>query len=224
MASETKITLLNTEKDVGDVYTFVFDVPPGFSWKSGQHALFHFKSDGSEGSLRRVFTIAASPHEGSIRITTRVGESPSEFKARLLKLRPGEELNMRGPHGSFVLGDGGETIVGVAGGVGITPFRAMLFDVYKGLSPSVIELIYSCRDREYPLAEYITEFEKSDNITVHYTSNRDEIRDSLTALERKYANNAVYYVSGPPPMVKELKERLHGDGMENVKDDPFLGY
>jgi ferredoxin-NADP reductase len=224
MVSELKITLKEKFPDIGDVYRFEFDFDPAFKWESGQHAVFFFGESTSDEAQRRVFSIASSRGEEIIRVSTRIREKPSAFKSRLMELRKGDMINMRGPYGSFVITDETANIVGVAGGIGITPFRAILYDIYNGLSKAKAELVYSCKDNKYPFREDINDFEKSENIAIHYVSSRDEVCDALTALEKKYGNRAEYYVSGPPAMVKELKERLRGDSIENVKDDPFLGY
>lgn len=224
MVSGLKISLINKSKDIGDVYTFVFDSVRPFTWKSGQHAVFSFDESFSEGNRQRVFSIASSPDEKVISIATRIGENPSAFKSKLLELQKGDIINIRGPYGSFVVTDETENIVGVAGGIGITPFRAILYDIYKGLSTAKIELIYSGRDYEYPFREDMSEFEKSENIAIHYTATKEEVSEILDSLVSKYQNRAEYYVSGSPKMVEELGQRLEASGVENIKNDPFLGY
>src|SRR5699024_2319483 len=60
-----------------------------------------------------------------IEMTTRIDDRPSDYKQALLELEPGMEKTTRVPVGSFHTEDG-ERMVFIAGGIGITPFHAML--------------------------------------------------------------------------------------------------
>src|SRR5947209_11551649 len=91
----------------------------------------------------RAFTIASSPSEPLVRITTRVSSQSSSFKSALMGLAPGALIEAHGPYGTFLLHDDPRPAVFIAGGIGITPFRSILGDVFARGNRPDITLLYS---------------------------------------------------------------------------------
>jgi predicted ferric reductase len=61
-------------------------------------------------------------------------------------VRPGTQVAVDGPHGSFVLPEGEAPVIMVAGGVGIAPLLGMLEEAVASKDPRSFRLIYSARD------------------------------------------------------------------------------
>lgn len=138
-----KLTLVKKQEETKDVTSFFWKADPPFEWKPGQYLYYTVKlpENDPRGNVRH-FTISASPTEGEIRLTTKL--SDSLYKKTLFELAEGTEINGSGPRGDFVLDEEkAEPQVFLAGGIGITPFRAFIkYAVDKGFK-TPIHLIYS---------------------------------------------------------------------------------
>src|SRR3989338_6724385 len=128
-SSLTLEKIINETPEVKSYY-FVADAPINF--KAGQflkYFLSHPESD--QRGVSRYFTISSAPQEKTIMMTTKfVPGDGSSFKQALLKIAPGDHIEAEGPSGSFTYQDHLQEVVFVAGGIGITPFRAILMDLY----------------------------------------------------------------------------------------------
>lgn len=111
----------------GNVYTFSFEKPDDLKWQAGQHGLFTMTHKKIKPPTK-PFTIASSPKDDVIEMTTKIDDRPSDFKQALLELEPGMEMSMSGPVGSFYKNDEDRAVF-IAGGIGITPFRAILREI-----------------------------------------------------------------------------------------------
>jgi ferredoxin-NADP reductase len=109
----------------------------------------------SRGSAR-TFTIASAPGEPLVQITTRLSTSPSTFKQALCSLSPGSVVEASSPGGQFVYTDAARPAVFIAGGIGITPFRAILSDLAAGHLPyAATTLLYSSASSEIPFRAFL---------------------------------------------------------------------
>ena len=208
-----------------DVYTFVFEPKEPCPWRSGQHAIFRFPRSLVKGQYWRPFTVASSPHENTVRIGTVVVDEPSDFKANLRKLKPGDTFTMNGPFGEFYITPRDKHIVGVAGGIGITPFRALLHDIAHGHTDCSITLIYSAKANAYTYKADLDRYmEMSDKIQIRYVSSREELAAELDTQIAKHNNDASYYLSGAPAMIDNVRKTLEERGIERIVNDPFKGY
>lgn len=110
MSASYRFPYLRKEQIAEDTFSFFFGREGmDFDYLPGQYVrmtLSHPAPD--ERGTSRFFTIASSPTgEREIMITTRVIEST--FKKTLIALKPGQEVEMYGPLGKFVLDTGDQT-------------------------------------------------------------------------------------------------------------------
>ena len=124
-----RIRLKEQRLEAPDVMSFVFDLlGQPFAYQPGQFVFFELNELAfpDERGKRRHFTLSSAPSEQDvIMFTTRL--RGSGFKETLRHARPGYELTVETPRGSFVVPDG-ETRkhVFIAGGIGVTPYRSIL--------------------------------------------------------------------------------------------------
>ena len=78
------------------------------------------------GKKWRAFSVASVPEEGYILIGTRTHGNISSFKENLIGMSAGDKVKVIGPFGWLVKKDDTSPIVFIAGGVGITPVRALI--------------------------------------------------------------------------------------------------
>lgn len=121
-----KFTLSATKQEANDTFSFIFAPEQPLQWKAGQllrYVLNHPNPD--DRGVERFFSIASAPHEKHVMLTTRFAPKSSSFKKALKNLRPGDAIEAHDLEGDFVVDDSETTFVFIAGGIGITPFRAI---------------------------------------------------------------------------------------------------
>ena len=134
--------------------TFVFrraDGEPFPYFRAGQYLSLKLPIDGS--FVTRSYSLCSSPKDalkGKAAITVR--SNPGGFVAdRLLaELKVGDELTASDPQGFFYYEDlrDADTVIGLAGGSGITPFLSMARAIRDGVEDFKLTLLYGSRDEE----------------------------------------------------------------------------
>jgi ferredoxin-NADP reductase len=189
-----------------------------------------------ERGLRRHITVVTSPTErGVLGLCTRLRDSA--FKKTLAELEVGEEVEVEPPKGDWALPeDTSRPYVFVAGGIGITPYHSMLRYIADTGQPYGVTLVYSNRDRESaPFLDELHEYERTlPNFRLVLTMTDDSgwegetrhidaemLRDHLGDL-----GSSTFLVTGPPPMVESVAEKLTAAGVseEQVLPERFSGY
>lgn len=129
-------------KETSDAYSFVFQIPEDLDWIPGQHGIFRFMDKVVEGKDFRIFSFASIKEENIMLFTTRIVDEPSDFKKQLLTLKTGDVMTVDGAIGKFRIEDYSKTICIMAGGIGITPIRAFLKDLYnKDTNPGLLKVM-----------------------------------------------------------------------------------
>ena len=208
----------------GDVYTFRFEKPEELSWRAGQHGLFTITHKKVKPPTK-PFTISSSPREDVIEMTTRIDDRPSDYKQALLELEPGMEMTMSGPVGSFHTDDG-ERMVFIAGGIGITPFHAMLRELsdadIRAETPPI--LLYVDGEGRFTYSEELSVITDRGIAEVHFIESSEELHKELELLEGTDVEN--YLIAGPYSMVESVSKHLVGTGVpkKNIRKETFIGY
>src|SRR5215204_3942581 len=254
---QIELTLLEKDKIEGtDVTSFKFskqndegeaeDKTTPLSYTAGQFAFFDIGQvyNDPKGPIRH-FTISSSPTENFIMFSTRIRDSP--YKKRLSNLEEGTKVKIRGPEGQFVLheDDYSKPAVFLSGGIGVTPFRSMIKYATDKQLPIKIIMFDSNRNQQNIL--YKEEFDRwadqNKNFKVIYAVTEEEQeatnsnwsgergRIGKSMLERHLIKdeigNAIFYICGPPGMLKAMQELLQKE-MQIPKDrfkvEAFTGY
>lgn len=225
--------LKNTDLQLADyliedsgVHTLIFTTPKPINWSAGQHGLFSLVTDATNKKEYRAFSIASAPHEKVIRISTQIPPKPSNFKKKLLSLRAFDTIRMCGPFGEFHTKPNIKQIIGIAGGIGITPFRSIIADMNFKKDPTPITLIYSASE----LHTYKSEFDEwkklNPNLTIIYANTSEQVQSELKKLIKFHKNKAHYFISGSPKMITGISDmcRKNGISPKHLISDPFKGY
>lgn len=220
-----QLTLIERRPEAGDGLSLLFGRPASLRWTPGQYLRIDLEHpDADERGLRRWFTIASAPHEEVVQLTTRTFASGSTFKRTLLGLQPGDRIAVAGPGGSFVSPEPTREHLFVAGGIGITPFRAILVDLDRRRSGPPITLVYGSRPDAVFRDELDAIAARNPWLTIRYV------------LEPSFVDGAVLrdvlrpeqqvWISGPEVMVHALHGLVAALGVpeERVKLDEFPGY
>jgi glycine betaine catabolism B len=217
-------------------------------YTAGQFAFFDIGgvNNDPKGPIRH-FTIASSPTEDFIMISTRTRDTP--YKKRLSSLEGRAKVKVRGPEGKFVLHDDrSKPAVFLSGGIGVTPFRSMIKYATDEQLPVKINMFDSNRDHANIL--FKNEFDEclktNKNLKIIYTItateenmqapssgswkgergiiNKTMLTKYLTTSE---LDNSVFYICGPPGMLKAMQKLLEEDlhiPKERMRIEEFTGY
>jgi len=226
-----EVTLAGREEVAEGTTAFRFEKPAGFEFKAGQSANFVLIEPPAEpNSARRTFSLASAPYENQLVVASRMREG-SHFKRALKALPAGAKLKLVGPLGNMTLHeDPARAAVFIAGGIGITPFRSMLLQAdHDGLEHRLY-LAYSNRQREH--AAFLDELQ-----ALERRNPRFRLLAPMTDAEgmldeeklRRFSGDAispVYYLAGPPAMVRAMKAILARNGVapDDVRSEEFFGY
>jgi len=122
------------------------------------------------------YSLSAAPGRDMLRITVK---DLGDHSRSLRYLRPGTRVWVEGPYGAFTSDRSGRGLVLVAGGVGITPLRAMFASL-----PGRMTLIYRARSwRDIVFRDELNAIARARGARVHYVvGSRAELgADPLTA-------------------------------------------
>lgn len=233
---------LTEKRDVADgTMAFHFEKPEGFTYKAGQFAectLIDPAETDAEGNTR-PFSIASAPYEDELMFASRMRDTA--FKRVLKTMALGTELSLNGPHGSFTLHDDTNIpAVFLTGGIGVTPVRSIVLQAMHDNLPHRILVFYSNRRPED--AAFLEELMKSHGTNPNYTfvgtmtemnkSGREwhgETGVIDKAMLLKFMDDLmlpIYYIDGPPDMVKAMRQMLREAGVDkgNIRTEEFSGY
>ena len=224
-----KVRIKEIKKVADYTKSFVLEKPNGFKYKSGQHGYIELSADNG-----KPFSLVSSPHEKTIEFATIIRDQ-SSWKQELDNKKIGNELILSGPYGIFKYEDS-ETDVGfIAGGIGITPFIGILrYLTFKKLPTKVI-LLYSNKSENRTAFKNDLDLlaEKNLNLKIVYTMTEQEDFDGEKGridenFIRKHVKNPekkIWYIAGPPMMVKEMNNLLKKEfNAKKIKLDVFSGY
>ncbi len=222
----TDLRLAEKIDEGGGVFSFIMKADQLPSWKAGQHSIFTLPGAKVEGKTYRPFSVASAPHEGVIRIGTIVPPEPSSFKLHLSSMAVGGQVRMYGPYGELYIRPDMKHVVGVAGGIGITPFRSIINDRAHRQSDTRLTLIYSAKEAHTYRPELEAWSSGQENINIIYTHTSEEVNAELEKQVSQLRNQAHYFLSGAPKMIEALQDKLYSLGIKNghVRHDPFKGY
>jgi ferredoxin-NADP reductase len=215
------------------VRTIELGVPDWAGHRAGQHLDIRLTADDGY-TAERSYSIASAPGE---QVAITVERLPDGEVSPYLadELRPGDELEVRGPIGGYFVWDadrGEGPLLLVAGGSGIVPLRSILRHRHSRGSTVPARLLYSARS--LPELIYHSELDSYADVPVTYTLTRDRppgwagrtgrIGPALLAGAAWPAGeDPLAFVCGPTPFVEAVAEALVGLGYPaaRVKTERF---
>lgn len=171
---------------------------------------------------RRSYTIASSPTQRAfVEMTVKREDHGAVSRFLNEKLAVGDLLQVSGPFGSFTFtGSDADSIVLIAGGVGITPIMSVLRYLTDKAWPGEIFVLYGARStEEFVFREEIERLEKRHaNLHVLATMQRAPgtvwlgpegtlTKELVAAAVPKIAERRIH-LCGPPPMMAAMKKLL----------------
>ena len=158
------------------------------------------------------YSLSAAPGTDVLRITAK---DIGDHSQALSRLRPGTRVIAEGPYGAFTAGRTGRGVVLLAGGVGITPLRAMFSTL-----PGPVTLIYrASAEQDIVFRDELDAIAAARGAKVYYlVGSRAEIGgDPLSARMLRSLvpglDGQEAYVCGPAGMISAAAEALRAAGV-----------
>jgi ferredoxin-NADP reductase len=185
--------------------------------------------DGRRWWQAHPFSLSLAPNGRHLRLTVK---GIGDFTSRLAGVRPGTPVLVEGPFGRFSARERTrQCVLLVAGGIGITPLRAMA-EQMVGEGADVV-LLYRCRrPQDAVLKNELDWMARAPNLRVEYLvgqqgPRRTRAADPLRAAGLRQLVPDVeareVYVCGPPGMRRVVVESLRrlGVGEEQIHTEAF---
>jgi ferredoxin-NADP reductase/Fe-S-cluster-containing hydrogenase component 2 len=234
-----KFTLTEVESVTHNVKTFRFKTADGrqvpFDYLPGQFLTLHIAPNGIP--TKRSYTIAATPTWRD-RIEITVKREDHGLVSRWLhdELRPGDEVEIEAPNGTFVFsGNEAESIVLIGGGVGITPMMSVVRYLTDTRWSGKIYLILGFRaPRDFIFREELATLQaRNPNLSVAVTMSHPgfepwpgpvgHIDAALLASAVADIQSRRAHICGPPSMMEATKATLLmlGVPIAQIKTEAF---
>lgn len=229
-----RVRVLDSSRVTPTVHSVKFEKPPGFRFAPVQFCGLEFAT--KYGPIEYPMSLACSPTKPYLEFGARVSDSP--WKEAFAVLKPGDEAEVDGAYGDFVLHESSPAVL-VAGGIGITPLKGMAEYAADRQLPIDVRLVYSSRNEEEiayrseleGLTQQNPRFEVIHTLTrpskdSSWTGRRGRIDDELLAKTSRGLASPTYYLCGTPGMVQGAYRILMGLGVppDRVRYEVFRGY
>ncbi len=213
---QQSVKILNIEKVTHNVRRYTVEKPEGYRFEPGQATELSLDEEGWRDK-KHPFTFTALNDWPNLEFTIKSyfdtgGDGVTE---RLFSYGVGDRLILRDAWGTVTYKGPGTFI---AGGAGVTPFIAILRQLQKDGRLAGHRLIASNRT----VADIILrdEFERMDGLETTWTVTDDPQATGVLheRIDEQFLKRHVrdigqnFYLCGPDPMVKELRETLEGLG------------
>lgn len=210
--------------------SYRFSCPQGFSCQAGQYMLLWPEPS---GSLVHPLSFSDGPQKDFLEFTKRM--TGSVYCQALEELQPGDQITAKGPLGSFSAAGISNSIVCIAGGIGITPIRSILADLAHKHDLRPVTLIYGNADEsDIAFEKELTALALPAFRLVHILQKNSSrlqahagfINAEIIRAEVNDIASSTFLISGPPVMVKAVENQLASLDIkpEQIRTDRFLGY
>jgi ferredoxin-NADP reductase len=230
-------TFLTSIDRAYNVKSFRFDDQGGVDFRPGQFFQLFLDWEGEE--LSHFFSFSNSPTEkGYIEFTKKLSDSP--YSQALLALQPGARVRIKLPMGIFIFEGEYPKVAFLSGGIGITPIRSICKYLTDTGSSASVRVIYCARTvADFAFWEDFDEMERENrNLSLTYMITEGEPPSGSTIMSGRMDaetvkkaipdfSDRVFYVCGPPGMVKAMVSMLKEDlslPPEKIIHENFMGY
>jgi anaerobic selenocysteine-containing dehydrogenase/ferredoxin-NADP reductase len=231
--------IATTHLEADGVMSFVLrpvDNKPVPPFRGGQH--INIRTRGTDGAaVVRCYSLSGAEDEESYRISVKLARDSEgrngQMSGLLHGLSPGDRVELQAPKGKFHLPVNNGKVelerpaVLIAGGIGITPFISMLYQLRKQGNETPVRLAYGVRSgRDHAFRDEIRDLKESmPNLQVVTFYGVVEECDrkgscfefegniSVDALLADHGTQADFFLCGPPIMVEIMTDALRRAGV-----------
>ena len=181
--------------------------------RPGQFFIWRFLTRGHWWTAH-PFSLSAAPDGRSFRITAKAA---GDHTSRMGRIRVGTRVVAEGPFGDFTeLARRRAKVLLVAGGIGITPVRALL----ERMEGDVVAIYRVINQDDVVFADELAELEQRRGVKVRYVVGDHATPEGRNLLSPEHLRELVpdlaerdVYLCGPPAMVEVTEQRLRDAGV-----------
>lgn len=210
-----KVKILMTEFVTHDVKRFIVEKPKGYEFLPGQATLLSIPRPRWEKEFRE-FTFTSTNQDRVLEFTIKEYSDHDGVTKQIHTLEPGDDIVLHSPFGTIQYKGRG---VFLAGGVGITPFIAILRHLRKTNQLKGNTLFFSNKETKDIILEKELRHMFGDQLILTLT--RDDAdgyehgRIDRAMIEKHVKDlNQKFYICGPDPFVLDLKNTLEKMGVK----------
>lgn len=221
-----KARLIESREISPEVRHFSFEVPERESLPYAPGQFLSFSAELGGKTITRAYSIASPPEGNRFDLCLNLVQD-GHFSPYLFGMRPGSEVEMKGPYGTFVFREPAADTLMVATGTGVAPFRSMLMAKLPEDDQHVFTLILGVRYEHGIL--YREEFEELARMYPHFRFEptltrpgegwkgsmgrvQGHVREALG--DRRDVN---VYICGMKEMVDETRAMLKEAGLDRKR-------
>lgn len=194
---------------------------------SGQFINIYFPEFGNEEG--KSYSISSTKYDKTINISVK---KIGNFSSRIFNLKIGDKVTATLPYGYFYTENSDSKIILIAGGIGIAPFRSMIFDFLKLNAKKEIILYFSCQ--KFDEIIFKNDFDKLatkfPNFKVNYYVTRDKINDvkiknrRIDCKDIEISEQNEYFICGSIQFVRDFWRNLKSQGIseEQIYTESFF--
>jgi len=179
----------------------------------GQFFIWRFLTPGHWWSAH-PFSLSAAPDGATFRITAK---SVGDHTARMRTIPVGTRVVTEGPFGDFTeRSRRREKVLLVAGGIGITPVRALL----EQMNGDVVAIYRVLAPEDIVFADELEELRRTRGVSLHYVIGDHATDEGSSLLSPEHLGELVpdlaerdVYLCGPPAMTSVTEKRLRRAGV-----------
>jgi len=179
----------------------------------GQFFIWRFLTPGHWWSAH-PFSLSAAPDGATFRITAK---SVGDHTARMRAIPVGTRVVTEGPFGDFTeRSRRREKVLLVAGGIGITPVRALL----EQMNGDVVAIYRVLAPEDIVFADELEELRRTRGVSLHYVIGDHATDEGSSLLSPEHLGELVpdlaereVYLCGPPAMTSITEKRLRAAGV-----------
>jgi ferredoxin-NADP reductase len=214
-------TVVDLHEETARATSITLRIPDWPGHRAGQHVDVRLTAeDGYQA--QRSYSIASAPEDDDVVLTVERIEDGEVSSYLVNELRPGDELELRGPIGGYFVWEQalGGPLVLLAGGSGIAPLRAMLRHHRAVRSAVPARLLYSARaEPELIYRDELVGTRDGEAVDVRFTLTREQPpgwqgyarridRDLLAEMAWQPEQRPLVYICGPTAFVEVAADAL----------------
>jgi ring-1,2-phenylacetyl-CoA epoxidase subunit PaaE len=232
-----KLRVAEVKRETPDAVSVRFELPQHlaetFAFRAGQHLTFRRVFDGEE--VRRNYSVCVSPSEGVLKIGVKkiAGGVFSGWVND--ELKPGDELDVMAPHGSFCWSfdeNAQREYVGFAGGSGITPVLSLMktaleleprsrFTLFYGNRVSAaimfLEEIAALKDRYIDRVSVFHFLEDEEEEIELFNGRLDREKAEQVLAQLAPVGADAFFICGPGPMMDAIEQALKARNVDAAR-------
>jgi ring-1,2-phenylacetyl-CoA epoxidase subunit PaaE len=225
-----KVRVASVRRETADAMTFVLEATDGapLTWLPGQFFTLLVRTEDGATHRRAYSASAPAAEDGRLPITVKRVDGGRVSSFLHERVGAGDTLEVLGPSGAFVVpsAPAPRTLVLVGGGSGITPLAAILQATLAAPDGARVHLVHASRRAEdaiFAAALAALAERHSRRFTLHPAHGDTFDARTLPTLPPAEAEDALYFVCGPRPMMDAVRATLLERGVraERIREEHF---